>query len=403
VALAGAAASRRAVLVVDQLDAISLASGRSPEVFSVVEEIRGEASRLGIQVVLACRRYDIDNDPRLKALVETGDAMAPSVVVEVALLGEQDVVRALTSIAVDPTTLDPAQRDLLRLPLNLTLFQAAVGEGDVRSFSTTSDLLASYWKAKRRAALARRTDVRFDRVVDLLVGAMSDRQTLAVPEAVLQAEGLDDDVEVLASEHLVIRGNGRITFFHETVFDYAFARRWAGRGETVLAFLLAGEQELFRRAQVRQVLSYLRDYDSERFVREVREVVNDARVRYHVKDSVFFVLRGLSAPTDREAGLMLDLLRPGSLWSDRAALAARTPGWFAALDRAGKLEKWLGSDDRDLETLAVTILGAAGPEGAARVAELLASHREHPHSLGGCGGSSASWTSKMLGVCSSFS
>src|SRR5204863_8727850 len=68
VALARASGGRSAVLVIDQVDAVSLASGRAPEVLSVVEEVRGEASRLGVQVVLACRRYDIDNDPRLKTL-----------------------------------------------------------------------------------------------------------------------------------------------------------------------------------------------------------------------------------------------------------------------------------------------------------------------------------------------
>ena len=359
VALARAAAGRRAVLVVDQLDAVSLASGRSPEVFAVVEELLGEASRLGVRVVLACRRYDIENDPRLKALVETRGARGP-VVVEVAPLTDEQVACALTAMAIQPAAVGRAQLDLLRLPLNLALLQAVAGDSDALTFTTTRGLLALYWKMKHRAAVARRADVRFDRVVEVLVDAMSARQTLALPEQILDAEGLDDDVEVLASEHLIVRANGRVSFFHETLFDYAFARRWVARGQSVLEFLLAGEQELFRRAQVRQVLLYLRDYDAQRFVAEVRDVLNEPCVRYHVKESVFFILRGLANPSQAEVQLMLELLAPESPWQSRAELAARSPAWFRALDRAGVIDAWLASGDSDLEGRAVTIVGNAG-------------------------------------------
>ena len=72
VALARAAAGRRAVLVIDQLDAVSLASGRAPEMYPVVDELLREAARFGVQVVLACRRYDIDNDQRLDSCRASG-------------------------------------------------------------------------------------------------------------------------------------------------------------------------------------------------------------------------------------------------------------------------------------------------------------------------------------------
>src|SRR5207247_964218 len=101
VALARASAGRQAVLVIDQLDAASLASGRAPEVLTVVEEVLGEASRLGVQVVLACRRYDIDNDPRLKTLAEGRGAQTPEVI-EIAPLTDDEVGEALTGMGVDP-------------------------------------------------------------------------------------------------------------------------------------------------------------------------------------------------------------------------------------------------------------------------------------------------------------
>ena len=379
VALARAAAGRPALLVVDQLDAVSFASGRSPEVFGVVEELLVEATRFGnVQVLLACRRYDINNDPRLKALVDPERPQAPAVV-EVTPLDPEDVKTAVAEIGLDPARLGARQIELLRLPLNLVLLRSVASEADALSFGTTRDLLGLFWKVKRRSVLARRTDVRFDRVIEVLVDAMSSLQRLAAPQEILEAESLDDDVEVLASEHLVIRDGRRISFFHETLFDYAFARRWIARNETLLDFLLSGEQALFRRAQVRQVLLHLREVDPPRFVREVRELLFDDRVRFHVKESVLALMRSLPDPTDAELGLMLELLAPESPWRERSQFLLRTTPWFDRLDDAGLIGEWLSSGESDLEERAVTILGSAGESRAGRAAELLAPHRSHAH------------------------
>ncbi len=376
VALARAAAGRRAVLVIDQLDAVSLASGRAPEMYPVVDELLDEAARFGVQVVLACRRYDIDNDQRLKTLADAQGARAPELV-EVAPLTNTQVDTTLMEMGIEPSALREAQRDLLRLPLNLALLQTVTGERDALTFATAQGLLGSYWKLKRRAAIERRESVRFDETIDVLVNEMSARQTLTLPGRVLEAEGLNDDVDVLASEHLLVRGDRRVSFFHEALFDYAFARSWAKRGETLSEFLVGGEQELFRRAQVRQVLLYLRELDNQRFIREVRELLADPHVRYHIKDSVFAILRALNDPTGAEVGLISDLLVDPA-WRPRAEGVIRTDGWFAALDRAGLVEEWLSASDRDLNERAVTVIAQAGADGGGRAAALLAGYKAHP-------------------------
>ena len=121
------------------------------------------------------------------------------------------------------------------------------------------------------------------------------------------------DAEVLASEHVLVRQDGRVSFFHEAFFDYAFARRWMAREETLVEFLLEGEQELFRRAQVRQVLVHLRADQPERFVAEVEALLADHAIRFHIKEVVLALLRALEAPTPAEWQLI-----------ERQSLPART-------------------------------------------------------------------------------
>lgn len=133
-----------------------------------------------------------------------------------------------------------------------------------------------------------------------------------------------DDADVLASEQVLTRQDGRVSFFHEAFFDYAFARRWIAREETLVAFLLAGEQELFRRAQVRQVLVHLHAEQPERFVAEVEALLAEPGVRFHVKEVVLALLRALQNPSRAEWHLVERRFSAGSKISDRLWLTVRT-------------------------------------------------------------------------------
>ena len=67
--LGAIAQGRRAVLVLDQLDAISLISGKNPDLFDPVCDLLQEVTAFPeIRVVAACRAFDLDNDYRLKKL-----------------------------------------------------------------------------------------------------------------------------------------------------------------------------------------------------------------------------------------------------------------------------------------------------------------------------------------------
>ena len=70
VVLAGIAGGRRCVLVLDQIDAISLVSGRNPDRWTILEALLHEASEYpNMRVLFVCRAFDLEHDPRLRGLV----------------------------------------------------------------------------------------------------------------------------------------------------------------------------------------------------------------------------------------------------------------------------------------------------------------------------------------------
>jgi hypothetical protein len=380
IALGSIAQKRPALFVCDQLDAVSHASGRAVEVFDVLDELLREVERFpNVRVLLACRQFDIDNDQRLRSLADNSKPRH-AVTVTVPRLEDDTVLAAVGVMGLDETHLDQRQIELLRSPLNLVLLREVATEVDALTFTTVRDLLERYWQTKRRQVTERRlpAQTRFDDVISRLVTAMSDSQQLSVPEAALFAEGLDDDASVLVSEHVIVHESGRYAFFHESLFDYAFVRGWLTTNRSILEFLLAGEQELFRRAQVRQVLSYVRDTEKARFPTEVRAVLDHEAVRFHVKDVVLALLRSLNDPTPDELQVVLEFLERKFIWRDRLELLLRTEPWFDRLEEDGVFATWLASGDRELEIRAVQILGTAGRNRGDRVAGLIEPHQAHP-------------------------
>ena len=159
---------------------------------------------------------------------------------------------------------------ILQTPLHLVLLKTFAGQHDALSFQSRGSLFESFWERKRQAAKTRREGVRFNEVLARVANAASDRQVLSVPVEVLDEDDLIDDANVLVSEHVLTRDGDRIAFFHESFFDYAFARQWVSRDESLVDFLNRDEQELFRRAQVRQSRQHLHESEPDRFCRRGR-------------------------------------------------------------------------------------------------------------------------------------
>jgi hypothetical protein len=393
--LAAAAGAGPSLLLVDQLDAVSLLSGRMPASFDAVAKLLREAAAFPeMRVLLACREFDIANDHRLRALVEReGGAQK----FEIGPLSEEQIAGALAAMGVDGDELDQGQLKALSSPLHLVLLAAGLGQKEALAFTSSKDLFDLFWDAKARAVRKdRQPQPRFVEVIDAVVDVMSASQALAIPVAELDEGNLTDDADVLVSEHVLIREGQRLAFFHESFFDYAFARRWIRRGEGLVEFLAAGEQELFRRTQVRQVLAHLRDEDRSRFTNELEAILLGDKIRFHIKDVVLRLVGSLPEPTAEEWQAVEKILAADTDFEARVWASMRSTGWFDRLAVEGKLAEWLASEDEELRGRAIDILVTAVKERPDQVAALLAELRSkemYPRTL--------TWVSRFADLPSS--
>ena len=375
IVLAGIASGGACALVVDQLDAISLASGRRTELWSLFDQLRREVDRIPNMVLLVgCREFDLEHDHRMHALKAQN---AGFLTVELGPLTTEQVDAALEDARTSPASVHGSLKRVLSVPLNLFMFLMLAANERV-DIDSQDKLFDAYWKV-----IERRVRDRLDRkpewarVLDTLTNWLSDHQMLSAPKHVL--DDLTEDAAAMASEHVLVLAEGRYRFFHESFFDYAFARRFATRSESFVGVLIGGEQHLFRRAQVRQVLTYLRAHDRDRYLKELEAVLGHDEVRFHIKRFVYRWLSVLPDPERREWDILWMLY--GSASPKEAphvrAVVVNQPAWFDVLDNAGFYEAALSSADQARQDEVIWMFGYSTilEHRPSRVAQLVKKYR----------------------------
>ncbi|MCB1739435.1 MAG: hypothetical protein KDK91_03640 [Gammaproteobacteria bacterium] len=368
--LSGLADGGECVLVIDQLDAVSLASGRRTDVWELFEQILSEADGYpNLRLIVACRAFDLEHDHRMRSLSAKTSAF------EVVTIDPFDST-VVDEILGDRKT-HPKLKPLLNVPLHLAMF-LSLGRGESEDLETRDQLFDAFWTRKQQLCtqrLGRRCD--FAAVVGWLADWLSDHQELSAPANMLPDE-LRADADALTSEQVIMLTDGRYRFFHESFFDYAFARRFAQEGRCLVDLLVGGEQHLFRRAQVRQVLSFLRSNDPRRYEKELQSVLADNRVRFHIKKVILQYLSTVADPTLREWVVLSEIEAGERDWLTHInRVISSHVGWFDTLDRAGFLESGLASSEEQLEQRVVWLCTMPGilQHRSARVAALLREHR----------------------------
>ena len=367
VLLAGVADGSPALLVVDQLDAVSTFSGRMPDNFDAVAETVAEIERTpNVKVLLVARTVDLDADPRLRSLVRSRERIGRHTVGD---LDIEDVKAQIAGYGMQVPTSD-STLELLRTPLHLSVFSRLSDSARELAYTTLQDLYGRYTDDVRSSVEHLVGDLDWVLITGALVTYMNDNEVLEAPAAVLDAASRRE-VDALVSASVLVRDGASVAFFHESYFDYLFARAFVATGRDLRGFLVDSGQYLFRRAQTRQVLEHLAATDRSRFVEVVVGLLTCDEIRSHLKSVVIRVLRQIQ-PTPEDWAALDELAWSGSRVGSKIVTLLNQPGWFDAADSLDMWATWLSDPGR--VDAAFHQLTSAARERPARVAALVRPH-----------------------------
>jgi hypothetical protein len=294
-------------------------------------------------------------------------------------LTEADVTQVLSSHGIDVATLSRATSELLRIPLHLDVFMRLVRNAGASMTTTATTLQALYTDLLTAIVLrplggSGPTAGEREAVLRAIVDDMSTHQRAAVPLETIRALGraAEHAVQWLASEGIVVVNADRATPFHQTFFDFLFARRFVGTGTSLVTFLLGSPQALRQRTELVQVLLYARGAAAEEYRSWRDELWDTPILRPHLRRLLRRLVGRLPDPSAEEIAFAATQLAS----PDRAVAFLEAclgnPAWIGVI--GSELAIAL-ADERtraDVTAYAASIANEAPAEVAALMKPLLA-------------------------------
>lgn len=299
-----AAISQRVVLLIDQIDALSLSlsSNRTP-LRSLLKLIHNIQRVHNVRVVISCRPYDLEYDPILEQL----DIKQKW---ELKEFSKDEVQKVLSEHNYDKTLSEEMQH-FLGNPLYLHLFLKVYKFANL-SFPLTEEVLYDKLWEKYICDLP---EEKIDRnklieCLDAMVNRMYNQQELTVHIALFESKYVREINYLLGSEILKRTPNGLVQFFHQTMFDYVYARRFIENGRNLLDELKGQHQGLFIRSSVKSIIMFLRSYNPKEYKKTIVHLLYDVDeqgnqlYRFHIRSLVLTTMAYFEKPIEVELRLI---------------------------------------------------------------------------------------------------
>ncbi len=361
---------KKGVLIIDQLDSMSLISGRHPEFFECINEMVRQSKLFpNLRLLIGCREFDLEQDSRFLTLINENDFQR----VYVKSLADKEIYDVLKSFGFE-NEMNEKQLKLLSIPLNLKLLKEIQGtpEFNISNFDNQYYLYDMFWETKENNINNRsKFRVQWTGVIDKLCEYMDDNQILSVPKIIVDDLALD--ARLMASENVLILEQDQYSFFHEEFFDYAFARRFISKSMELSNYLKRTDQDLIRRTQVRQILNYERKSNFLHYLNNFETITTDPEIRFHVKEVALAFISQIKRPKDLESDLIISLIKyPNkAIYRHVLRLFYGSVFWYNKLDSLNLIEEWLASENEIYLNNAMWLNRGVQNQIPDRVAELI--------------------------------
>ena len=299
--LANIAQNKPALIILDQLDSLSSVSGRNINKWFVINQLLQQVRKYpNIKVLIACRDFDLNKDSRLKEFVQMNEEFVDKFFIN--NLSTDVITNTLIKLGVNTNRINAKSLKLFSIPLHLQMLCAVSENTDITNlnYENKIELYNAFWDSKCTII----GDEAWYSLINLLVTYLNNKKILTAPHCIF--DRYKTNLNRLLSEGVFCQNGQNISFFHETFYDYCFARTLAANTEKSLYdFILTSDQSLFIRSNVRQSLEYLRIADTRRYLFELKRILNSENIRVHIRTLILDVLLNFENLTNDEINILI--------------------------------------------------------------------------------------------------
>ena len=272
---------KRAVLIIDQIDALSqyINSDRSKleNITALIRLFSDDKNMRNVRIIVSCRSFDLDFDPKLSLL-----GREPQI--KLGLLSKEDVEKVLDRLKVGLyNELDAKTLSVLQTPQHLNLFCRVYVKNKRKDYNSITELYDELWQQTIGLAEVKINKEVAEKILYDLALKIYDDETLT-PQWDYDTSELRE-ANYLISEGVIEQIDNRASFFHQSMYDYVFARYYKKEKRSLVQDLLEKKkhQGLFMRSTVNFVLDYERAKNAEQYKEDVNTILFSGRIRTHIQ------------------------------------------------------------------------------------------------------------------------
>ena len=262
----------RVVVIIDQIDALSqtLSANRKP-LQTYILLIKKLEDYENVRIIISTRDFDLNYDAQLAPYKNKN-------IFDAGRLTKSEVEQILTKINVFGYNHELIE--LLRTPLHLELFCTVYNseENNVKYYSQY-DLYNEIWKKK--IAIQSDSKIKLQDILYCIADKIYRTQTMTV--SCIPFDSSLKELNLLNSEGLIIINKNELRLFHQTFYEYLFARQFVESNKNMLDYLNENNQGLFIRSCLKIILIHLREYDGVLYKNTTQKLIENTKIRYHLK------------------------------------------------------------------------------------------------------------------------
>ena len=273
--------NERAVLIVDQIDALSqyINSDRNKleTIITLIRLFSDDENLKNVRIIISCRSFDLEFDPKLSLLGHESQ-------IKLGLLDKEDVEKVLDRLKVGLyKELDDKTKSILQTPQHLNLFCRVYAKNKRKAYYSITDLYDELWLQTIGLAESKINKEVAERILFDLALKIYNDETLT-PQWDYDTSELKE-ANYLISEGIIDQIDNRATFFHQSMYDYVFARYYTKEKRSLIQDLLKEKkhQGLFVRSTVNYVLDYERTKNIKQYKEDVGKILFSGEIRPHIQ------------------------------------------------------------------------------------------------------------------------
>jgi len=286
------------VILIDQIDALSQSMSSDRNYLHVFRQLIDNFTYdSNIRIIISVRTFDLEYDPSLKIYKDIKKIV-------INLLSEAEVHAQLEKIKFPKDAVTPKLLLLLRTPNHLNIFSIVYAKktSPLPGFSTIQELYSELWQQK----IVNRSnpEINFEQlklVLYRITDNMFAEQRISVSKH--QFENYHKDIIYLESERILKVDGNQIQFFHQSFYDYVFAKKFVESGRSLTSYVIGQYQSILIRSALKMIVNYLREYDHARYIRELRTLLQSRKIFFHIKHLLVSMLSIIEEPTEQETEL----------------------------------------------------------------------------------------------------